>query len=91
MKFPNLMDMADYSKLLNSNGCSVLAVRNTERFLPCIEMYLNTLSRQLTYDALKIVGFDQEVMAALGKEMSFARDLAAAGKIIQGLFVARRA
>jgi hypothetical protein len=45
---------------------------------------------QLTYDALRIIGFDQALMGAMGEEMSFMRDLAHAGKIAQGLFIARK-
>ena len=45
---------------------------------------------QLTYDALKRINFDMNLMGALGGEMQFAQGLAHAGKIIQGLFVARK-
>ena len=90
MKFPNMQDIPGYSALLEKNGCSILAARDTGRFSPCIDLYLDMLNRQLTYDALKIVGFNAEIMQGLGQEMNFARDLAAAGKIVQGLFVARR-
>jgi hypothetical protein len=48
------------------------------------------LNMQLTYDALRIIGFDIPMMEALGAEMNFTRDLAHAGKIVQGLFVARK-
>jgi hypothetical protein len=45
---------------------------------------------QLTYDALKIIGFDSELMQSMASEMTFMQQLAHAGKIAQGLFVARR-
>ena len=48
------------------------------------------LKMQLTYDALKIIGFDQEMMGAMAVEMTFMQELAHAGKIAQGLFVARK-
>jgi len=48
------------------------------------------LKKQLTYDALKIIGFDQALLQALAGEMAFAGELAHAGKLIQGLFVARK-
>ena len=45
---------------------------------------------QLTYDALRIIGFDAKVLEALAGEMGFMQQLAHAGKIAQGRFVARR-
>jgi hypothetical protein len=90
MKFPNVLDRDEYTGLLSAQGCEVLTAEDTGRFAPCIDLYLNMLSMQLTYDALRIIGFDTELMAALGGEMSFVRDLARAGKIAQGLFVARK-
>jgi SAM-dependent methyltransferase len=90
MKFPSLMNLADYPRLLEANGCAIEAARDTGRFHPCIDLYLSMLGLQLTYDALKIIGFDQTMMAGLGGEMMFARELAAQGKLVQGLFVARR-
>jgi hypothetical protein len=45
---------------------------------------------QLTYDALKIIGFDSVMMGSLAVEMQFAQQLAHDGKIIQGLFIAQK-
>ena len=47
------------------------------------------LNLQLTTDALKIIGWDQSLLQAMGSEMVFAQQLAHAGKIAQGIFVAR--
>ena len=41
-------------------------------------------------DGLKIIGFDADMMQALGGEMVFMQELAHAGRIAQGLLVARR-
>ena len=41
---------------------------------PCMDLYIEMLNNQLTYDALKIIGFDMETMGALGKEMVFIQD-----------------
>jgi ubiquinone/menaquinone biosynthesis C-methylase UbiE len=90
MKFPNILDTEGYASLLAKNGCDVLAAEDTGRFAPCVDLYLNMLNMQLTYDALRIIGFDIPMMEALGVEMNFTRDLAHAGKIVQGLFVARK-
>lgn len=90
MKFPNIQDLDGYRELLSNSGCKVLTAEDTGRFSPYIDLYLNMLDMQLTYDALRIIGFDTELMQSLAGEMAFAQRLAHAGKIAQGLFVARR-
>ncbi len=91
MKFPNVQDMKGYSDLLASNGCDVVAAEDTGRFAPYVDLYLGMLDMQLTYDALKIIGFDSELMQTMAGEMKFMQQLAHAGKIAQGLFVACKA
>ena len=90
MKFPNVLDRGEYVGLLSPSGCEVLVAEDTGRFAPCIDLYLNMLTMQLTSDALRIIGHDTELMAAMGGEMKFMQELAQAGKIAQGLFVARK-
>lgn len=90
MKFPNVQNLKGYIKLLTSNGCEVIAAKDTGRFGPYVDLYLNMLNMQLTYDALKIISFDQELMQKMGGEMVFMQQLSHAGKIAQGLFVARK-
>ena len=48
------------------------------------------LNKQLTYDALRIIGFDLSLMQAMGGEIVFMQQLAHAGKIAQGIFIARK-
>ncbi len=90
MKFPNIQDIDGYTSLLEANGCEIITAEDTGRFAPYVDLYLNTLNMQLTYDALKIIGFDSELMQAMAGEMTFMQGLAHSGKIAQGLFVARR-
>ncbi len=90
MKFPNVLDIEGYASLLADQGCEVIAAEDTGRFAPYVDLYLNMLNMQLTYDALRIIGFDLPLMETLGAEMNFMRDLAHAGKIAQGIFVARK-
>jgi len=90
MKFPNVLTIGGYCDLLKANGCDVLVAKDTGRFAPYVDLYLNMLGMQLTYDALKIIGFDQDLMQAMAGEMGFMQQLAHAGKIAQGLFVARK-
>ena len=90
MKFPNVQNLEGYRDLLEANDCEVIKAEYTGRFGPYVDLYLNMLNMQLTYDALKIIGFDSELMQAMGGEMAFMQELAHAGKIDQGLFVARK-
>ena len=90
MKFPNTLGQDGYCALLADAGCDVLTAEDTGRFAPHADLYLNMLNMQLTYDALRIIGFDLALMESLGGEMNFLRDLAHSGKIAQGLFVARK-
>lgn len=90
MKFPSIQTLEGYSEALRGNGCSVLIAEDTGRYAPCIDLYLDVIENQLTYDALRIIGFDTTMMAALADEMQFMRRLAHDGKLIQGLIVARK-
>ncbi len=90
MKFPNVLDLNGYRELLEANGCQVAIAEDTGRFAPYVDLYLNMLNMQLTYDALKIIGFDAELMQTMAGEMQFMQQLAHAGKIAQGLLVARK-
>lgn len=90
MKFPNVQSIDGYAALLAGHNCVVQSAENTGRFAPYIDLYLNMLTMQLTYDALKIIGFDMAMMGMLGGEMAFMQTLAHEGKIAQGLFVARK-
>ncbi len=90
MKFPSVQDLDGYSGLLSANGCEVVIAEETGRFGPYVDLYITMLNMQLTYDALKIIGFDSELMQIMAEEMKFMQKLAHAGKIAQGLFVARK-
>jgi len=61
MKFPNVQNLEGYGNLLAANDCEVITATDTGRFAPYIDLYLNMLNMQLTYDALKIIGFNSEV------------------------------
>jgi SAM-dependent methyltransferase len=90
MKFPNLLDLGDYRTLLQDCGCQVETAEDTGRFAPHVDLYLNMLNMQLTYDALKRIGFDMALMQSLGAEMGFIQQLAHERKICQGRFVATK-
>jgi SAM-dependent methyltransferase len=90
MKFPNVEDISGYSEMLRANGCEVGVAEDTRQFAPHVDLYLNMLNMQLTYDALKIIGYNVELMGALAKEMTFMQELAHADKIAQCRIVGRK-
>jgi SAM-dependent methyltransferase len=90
MRFPSILDLVDYSRLLAEAGLQVEIAEDTGRFAPCVELYRDIVTMQLTYDALKAVGFDAQRMEALERERDFVRQLAREGKLIQSMFVARK-
>lgn len=91
MRFPSILDIDDYRHLLADAGLRVEAAENTGRFAPYLELYRNMITMQLTYDALKAVGFDSARMDALEQERDFVRELAREAKLIQAMLVARKA
>ena len=90
MKFPNVFTLNEYRDLLEQEGCRVSTAEDTGRFPDHVDLYLDMLTKQLTYDALKRIGFDTELMQALGGEMAFIQQLAHDHKISQGLVIAKR-
>lgn len=90
MKFPTVASREDYRGLLQNAGLVVERADDTGRYAPCLDLYIRMLTEQLTFDALRIIGYDMELMQALGGEMAFIQQLAHANKVIQGLFIARK-
>lgn len=91
MKFPSVLGIAGWRTLLTEHGCEVEVAEDTGQFARHVALYLDMLGLQLSYDALRIIDFDTDLMEAMGGEMAFLRDLAQAGKIAQGRFVASKA
>jgi ubiquinone/menaquinone biosynthesis C-methylase UbiE len=90
MKFANVQDVPGYGKLLKDNGCTVVEAEDTGRFAEYIDLYLKMVDMQLTFDALKILAFNMDMLQMVAGEFAFTRELAQAGKIAQGRFIARR-
>jgi len=90
MKFPNIEDLDGYCTLLEANGCELLTAENTGRFAPHVDLYLDMVGKQLGYDALKLLGFDKEMLAAVAGEMQFMQQLADEDRIAQAIFIARK-
>jgi ubiquinone/menaquinone biosynthesis C-methylase UbiE len=90
MKFPSVLSLKEYTSLLQSNSCKVKLAQDTGRFAKHVPLYLDMIEKQLTYDALKIIGFDMALAQTLIGEMRFMQSLADKGKVIQGLIVAQK-
>jgi hypothetical protein len=67
-----------------------MTAEDTGRFAPYVDLYLEMVDKQLTYDALRILDFNADALGAIGAEMQFLQELAHAGKIAQGRFIARK-
>jgi ubiquinone/menaquinone biosynthesis C-methylase UbiE len=91
MKFPNVLTLGEYQSLLAAEECPVRVAHDTGRFAAYMPLYLDMIEKQLTFDALKIIGFDTALAQTLVGEMRFIQSLAQSGKIIQGLIVAEKA
>jgi SAM-dependent methyltransferase len=91
MRFPSILEIDDYRRLLAEAGLHVETAEDTARFARYFELYRDMITMQLTYDALKAVGFDAERMHALEEERDFVRQLAREAKLVQAMFVARKA
>lgn len=90
MSFPNVQDAEGYRGLLEGEGCTLMTAEDTGRFPSYVDLYLEMVDKQLTYDALRILNFDADALGAIGAEMLFLRGLAHEGKIAQGRFIARK-
>ncbi len=90
MKFANVEDLAGYRTLLEENGCEVEVAEDTGLFSPYVDLYSEMVDKQLTYDALKIFGFDLDLMTAVAGEMAALNEYARDGKVAQGRFIARK-
>ena len=90
MTFANVQDIAGYVSLLSRSGCEVRVAEDTGRFPSHIDLYLNMIEMQLTYDVLRTLAFRTELMETLIDGFRFLGELSRAGKIAQARFVARR-
>jgi len=89
MKFPYVETLGGYKKLLEDNGCVVKETTDlTEEFAWCVDLYLNMLTKQHTYDALRIIGDDMAMFQAMGGEFSYLQEKAHEGKFGKGRFIA---
>jgi len=90
MHFANVQDIPGYRALLEANGCDVLESGDTGRFGEYLELYADMADKQLTYDALRCLAFDESRLDRLVGGFRFFANLGREGKLAQGRFVARK-
>ena len=91
MKFPCMESLPGYVGLLEQNGCVVDSAEDlTEEFAGYVDLYIDMLTKQLTFDALRIIGDDMELLQAMGNEMAFMSEMAHAGKMGRSRIIATK-
>ena len=81
MKFPYMESQKGYEALLAKHGFEVKISEDlTPDFADHIQLYIDMLTKQLTFDALNIIGWDMNMMQAMGGEMAFMLQKARAGE-----------
>jgi SAM-dependent methyltransferase len=90
MSFANVQDIQGYARLLSDSGCEVLVAEDTGRFASHVDLYLNMIEMQLTYDVLGTLGFRSDLLETLIDGFRFLGELSRASKIVQARFIARR-
>ncbi len=91
MKFPYIESISGYKKLLEKHGFEVIEATDlTSEFASCCDLYIDMLTKQLTYDALKIINWDMDLFKAMGGEMDYMRCKAHEGKMGKARFIARK-
>ena len=90
MSFANVQDISGYARLLSDNGCEVLVAEDTRRFPSHMDLCLNMIEMQLTYDVLATLVFRTDQLQTLTDGFRFLDELSQRGKIAQARFIARR-
>ncbi|CAL1133195.1 unnamed protein product [Cladocopium goreaui] len=91
MTFPAIPTVEEYAQMLKKAGFEVEIAENSGRYSPAMDSYVHMLKRQAVYDAKKLLGWDEEAYDKLISDFEFMANLAQEGKIIQGMFVGRKA
>jgi len=89
MKFPYMESLTGYDALIKKHGLTLKSTEALHEHMgDCIDLYIQMLTKQLSYDALKIIGDDMELFQAMGGEMGFLAEAAHAGKFGRGRWIA---
>ncbi len=92
MKFPSVETQKSYERLLEQSGFRLLSSEDcTPHFAGCVDLYIRMLTEQLTFDALRIIGWDMDLFRAMGGEMVFMSQQAHGGSFGRCRIVAEKA
>jgi hypothetical protein len=72
-EFYGVLSFPAYRHLPIAQRCQVSVAEDTGRFPAYIDLYINMLDMQLTYDALRILHFDTDTLGAMAQEMALVR------------------
>ena len=89
MKFANIEDIGGYKRFLERSGCEMLVAEDTRRLAAYMDLFVNMIEMQLTYDVLRIFDFSADLLQKAIDGSRFLAGLARAGKIGQARFVTR--
>ena len=89
-KFPTLMTIEDYTKLMTKTGFTKIKARMTANLSPSMRHYISMYTGQQAYDALRLMDFSQEAYTTMLDEMLFITELAKEKKIGQAFFAATK-
>jgi ubiquinone/menaquinone biosynthesis C-methylase UbiE len=91
MTFPYLETLKGYEDLIVKYGLRLISSEDlNEHFAEMIELCINYLTKQILYDALKVVGDDMEFFKAKCAEIEFWLEMAKARKFSRGRWVAKK-
>lgn len=91
MKFPDVYTKERYEEVLRRKGFRTRVSEDlTEQFAEYLELYIRMLTEQLFFDALRIIGWDEEMFAEMGREMMFMQETAGRGGFGRARIVAVR-
>jgi len=91
MTFPYMESQMGYENLIAKNGLQLVSSEDlNDHFAEMIDLYIQILTKQLLYDALRIVGDNMEFFQAKGAEMAFWLEMAKAKKFSRGRWIAKK-
>jgi ubiquinone/menaquinone biosynthesis C-methylase UbiE len=89
MKFPYTESVKSYEKLLEKYGMRIKCAEDLcDQFSESMELYCRMISEQLTYDALRILGDNSELLDHISREWGYMIEMGRKGKFGQGRIVA---
>ncbi len=91
MKFPDMASKTWYENTLSDAGFKIIhSEEDSADFAKHIRMYIDMLSGQLRFDALKILGEDMGLFAEMGGEMAFMLEMAEKGRLSRTRIVGKK-